>query len=65
MLCLRNRSLFFFRMFTYDIVAEGKEPLRFYELFGEKRGYKADFPPKVRKNKHVLIEINKFNTCDE
>ena len=44
-------------MFTYDIVAEGKETLGFYELFGEKRGYKADFPPKVRKNKLILIEM--------
>ena len=34
-------------MFTYDIVAEGKEPLSFYELFGEKTDYKADFPAKV------------------
>ena len=34
-------------MFAYDIVAEGKEPLGFYEMFGEKTDYKVDFPSKV------------------
>lgn len=34
------------KMFAYDIVAEGKEPLGFYEMFGEKTDYKVDFPSK-------------------
>lgn len=34
------------KMFTYDIVAEGKEPIGFYELFDDKRPYIAGFPPQ-------------------
>ena len=38
-------------MFSYEIVAEGKEPPSFYEAFGKKYTYEAEFPTKV----HTII----------
>ena len=48
-------------MFSYEIVAEGKEPPSFYEAFGKKHTYEAEFPTKV----HIIILLYWYDSILE